>query len=111
MKKLETIIIKKKAKGYLFGLLFILAIGLIEKIILGEAYFGVFGIFIGFPILTIFYIFIYIKWRKALIDPYEVFRSKYLLKQGEIHHQMYYIAQYILLVVLLFLYQIFKKFF
>ena len=96
---------------YAFGLLFILIIGVIEKVILGEAHLGVLGIFIGFPTLTFLYIFVYIKWRKSLVDPYEIFKSKHLLKQGEIHHKMYYVAQYILLVVLLFLYQFFKKFF
>lgn len=51
-------------KIYKFILLIILGIGVLEKILFGEAKLGVIGIFIEFPISTVIYIYFYVKWRK-----------------------------------------------
>ncbi|GLI56029.1 hypothetical protein PM10SUCC1_15430 [Propionigenium maris DSM 9537] len=102
--------IKILSKLYLTFLLFILIIGFIEKLIWHFSIIGVFGIFIGFPITTLLYIFVYLKWRRTLIDNFEIFRAKHLLKSGEIHHKMYYVAQIIISFTCIYRFNLLKTF-
>lgn len=46
---------------------------------------------------------------KKIKDTYEIFRSKHLLKTGEIHHKMYYIGQLIVGSIIYFLYKVLIK--
>ncbi len=105
---MKTSSIKIISKLYLTFLLFILIIGFIEKLIWHFSILGVFGIFIGFPVTTLLYIVGYLKWKRSLSDNFEIFRAKHLLKTGEIHHKMYYVAQIIISFTCIVLFNLLK---